>query len=419
MDLKPMNLAEINKNKNKEELLLECFVCNESIKECEEIKIYLSHLLTAHHLVISEVDKIGDFKKYANYWQNRLKTLTLGDICFKINTNTGEHDIGEVESYYLLCDNLPEDKEIREKLNIHKLEKALKQQEIERNDHNYQKVCFFCSETIGNNKNNILDHMQKEHNFSIGKADNIVYFDHFYKMLNDRFESLQCLYCDKIFYDKRILKEHMRKKQHKCIDPNNKQFDRFYIINYLEYRKVWHDIKSEKDVDEDNDFNKENEDKKDSPSIEDWNDPIQTYFCLFCENSFENEDDILSHMMKYHKFDLKKYLSENNLSFYNQVKLINYIRQQMFSNNCFVCKGNFDSKEQLLSHLNDNEHLNKFPEKDYWDLPDYYFSTFEDDNLLCLLDDEAYDESKIQVIPENMEVKINEEIVKNLKDLKC
>ena len=39
----------------------------------------------------------------------------------------------------------------------------------------------------------------------------------------------------------------MRKKQHKMINPNNKEFDKYYIINYLEYSKVWQDIKCEQD----------------------------------------------------------------------------------------------------------------------------------------------------------------------------
>ena len=42
----------------------------------------------------------------------------------------------------------------------------------------------------------------------------------------------------------------MRKKQHKCINPKNTEFDRFYIINYLEYSKVWKDIKQENDHEE-------------------------------------------------------------------------------------------------------------------------------------------------------------------------
>lgn len=45
--------------------------------------------------------------------------------------------------------------------------------------------------------------------------------------------SLQCLFCEKLFKDRRALKDHMRKKQHKKINPKNKEYDRFYVINYL------------------------------------------------------------------------------------------------------------------------------------------------------------------------------------------
>ena len=45
--------------------------------------------------------------------------------------------------------------------------------------------------------------------------------------------SLQCLYCEKTFKDRHILKEHMRKKNHKRINPRNTAYDKFYIINYL------------------------------------------------------------------------------------------------------------------------------------------------------------------------------------------
>lgn len=45
--------------------------------------------------------------------------------------------------------------------------------------------------------------------------------------------SLQCLFCEKLFKDRTALKDHMRKKQHKKINPKNKEYDRFYVINYL------------------------------------------------------------------------------------------------------------------------------------------------------------------------------------------
>lgn len=36
-----------------------------------------------------------------------------------------------------------------------------------------------------------------------------------------------------------MLKEHMRKKQHKRINPLNPEYDRFYLVNYLEVGKTW------------------------------------------------------------------------------------------------------------------------------------------------------------------------------------
>lgn len=59
--------------------------------------------------------------------------------------------------------------------------------------------------------------------------------------------SLQCLYCEGTFRDHTILKEHMRKKLHKRINPKNKTYDKFYVINYLEFGKSWEEVQSEDD----------------------------------------------------------------------------------------------------------------------------------------------------------------------------
>ena len=45
--------------------------------------------------------------------------------------------------------------------------------------------------------------------------------------------SLQCLYCNGVFKDRSTLRDHMRKKQHKKLNPQDKIYDKFYIINYL------------------------------------------------------------------------------------------------------------------------------------------------------------------------------------------
>lgn len=45
--------------------------------------------------------------------------------------------------------------------------------------------------------------------------------------------SLQCLYCNGVFKDRSTLRDHMRKKQHKKLNPQDKRYDKFYVINYL------------------------------------------------------------------------------------------------------------------------------------------------------------------------------------------
>jgi len=42
-----------------------------------------------------------------------------------------------------------------------------------------------------------------------------------------------CLFCEKEFKEWSILKDHMRKKGHKRLDPKNKDYDKYYVINYL------------------------------------------------------------------------------------------------------------------------------------------------------------------------------------------
>jgi hypothetical protein len=34
------------------------------------------------------------YLRYTTYWKERLKTVKLDDVCFKINTNTGVNDKG-------------------------------------------------------------------------------------------------------------------------------------------------------------------------------------------------------------------------------------------------------------------------------------------------------------------------------------
>lgn len=43
----------------------------------------------------------------------------------------------------------------------------------------------------------------------------------------------ECIYCEKTFSDRTVLMDHMRKRNHREVNPKNNYYDKFYIINYL------------------------------------------------------------------------------------------------------------------------------------------------------------------------------------------
>lgn len=67
--------------------------------------------------------------------------------------------------------------------------------------------------------------------------------------LQKKLDDLNCFYCNKTFKDRNCLKDHMRKKNHKRFNSNSTEWDKYYIINYLEIDQNW---KSLKEVQEDN-----------------------------------------------------------------------------------------------------------------------------------------------------------------------
>ncbi|XP_075996880.1 zinc finger protein 277 [Genypterus blacodes] len=355
---------------------LVCIFCPELVPP-QQKDVLLKHLLLEHKLVIADVKLIADLPKYLLYWRGRFLEQPVVDFCSVIKTNsTGP--VEKQEEYFLLCDVLPEDRILREKLQQKRLEEVLEQQQKERDDSSFQHMCMFCSEEFTGNRSSLLNHMAREHSFSIGLPDNIVYCNHFLDVLQSKLDNLQCLYCEKTFRDKTTLKDHMRKKAHRRINGNNPEYDRFYIINYLELGKTWEEVQSEDDReladDEDDDWS-------------DWQARPVSAVCLFCDHLSNTMDQIYTHMEEAHGFDLHKLRTELNLRFYQQVKLVNYIRRQIHQSRCYGCQEKFESRADVLQHISDAGHVMQLPDIKTWDQPQYYFPTYENDALLCSLTD--------------------------------
>ncbi|XP_049749574.1 zinc finger protein 277 isoform X1 [Elephas maximus indicus] len=357
-----------------------CIFCEEHFPMTEQDKL-LKHMIIEHKIVIADVKLVADFQRYILYWKKRFTEQPITDFCSVIRINSRAPP-EEQDNYFLLCDVLPEDRFLREELQKQRLKEILEQQQQERNDTNFYGICMFCNMECFGNRSVLLNHMAREHAFNIGLPDNIVNCNEFLYTLQKKLDNLQCLYCEKTFRDKNTLKDHMRKKQHRKINPKNREYDRFYVINYLELGKSWEEVQLEDD--------RELLDHQDD-DWSDWEEIPVSAVCLFCDKQAETVEKLYVHMEDAHEFDLLKIKSELGLNFYQQVKLVNFIRREVHQCRCYSCHEKFKSKVDLRTHMEETKHISLLPERQTWDQLQYYFPTYENDTLLCTLSDSESD----------------------------
>ncbi|MGH0127012.1 UNVERIFIED_CONTAM: hypothetical protein FKN15_071435 [Acipenser sinensis] len=164
-----------------------CILCEENYSLTEKDAL-LKHLILEHKLVIADVKLIADFRRYILYWRKRFPEQPITDFCSVIRTNS-EGPVEGQEDYFLLCDVLPEDRLLREQLQQKRLEEILEQQQRERNDASFHRVCTFCNEEFTGNRLLILNHMAIEHGFNMGLPDNIVYCTEFLDTLQRKLDN--------------------------------------------------------------------------------------------------------------------------------------------------------------------------------------------------------------------------------------
>jgi len=374
-----------------------CIICDEVTFPATENGVQsplLSHLLSEHKLVIAEVQNVADFPKYVNYWRERLKSIKdLTDVCVLINSNSAETDKAPQEKFFLLTDFLAEDHELRNKLTTEKLTNVLGIHLKERSDKSFKRKCLFCKECFTGNRSSLFRHMAVEHSFNLGNADNIVNANELLDVLQKLLDNFQCLFCENQFKDWSMLKDHMRKKGHKRIDPLNTDYDKYYLINYTAPGKNW------KELQRDPEYEKEEEECDDANTKEatekewsDWEEESPFSLCLWCLHMDRNVNNVIKHMVDAHDFDLVQIKRKMELGFYDQVKIVNFIRRQIYLNNCPSCLKPQDSKDNLKSHLEIDAHYKLTDDRKTWDQPQYFFPTFEDDSLLYYLEDDLEEE---------------------------
>jgi len=404
--LQPLSFPDNSTQENVEETnnsICECLLCSDAfdLKTDGNDKL-LAHLLIKHKLVIGDLKEIADFQRYISYWKGKLKDADLKTFCFVFES---KNENGDIENYYMLAHELPEDHNLRERLQREKLILVLRQQQNERKNENFSRSCLFCPKTFCGNRKIVFEHMNFDHNFSVGLPDNIVFAEEFLNLLEEKLSKNICLYCERTFKDRNVLKEHMRKKQHKQINPKNKEYDKFYLINYLEKGKNWEDIMEEFDETcHDEDWS-------------DWIEPDAEAICLFCDFQCSESEKMCLHLSSAHSFDMKS-LNED----FNIIKIINYIRRQVHIWKCIFCDKLHESKKELMSHMTEQTHCKLPDDREIWDQSQYYFPTFENDALFSLLcpsedtSDESVSHNQVVVIPEELSFDVSglkEELIKH------
>jgi hypothetical protein len=308
---------------------------------------FLEHLEKCHEIKIYESSGVEPFlDQYLEKYKGILKN--------------GFGAVGSEEDF--------EDIKIRQELHMKMLNSLLETQQMERNTiYKKPRMCLFCN-VLCKNLPELFSHMFQDHHFNIGLLDNLIFVETF---LNDLEEMTklkkQCLFCKEIFRNGTCLRKHLKSKNHFKINGKDERWDRFYLVNYVNLVKGPKTDKSKDEVDEFYEEVDEWEDLKDEIDLKTQ--------CLFCDHILIDPEASFLHMKQIHNFDMKLIQRKNKLTFYDTMKLINYLR------NCQRHEENpFDDAASCFEDGN-------IPEMRLWNRPEFYFPVYDEDPLLTAIED--------------------------------
>uniref|UniRef100_A0A183C610 C2H2-type domain-containing protein n=1 Tax=Globodera pallida TaxID=36090 RepID=A0A183C610_GLOPA len=341
-----------------------CLSCFQFFQLPEMTCEFSAHLLTEHQILIDGMDIIVDLKRYIEHWRQQFAKRGIAEVFPKVFPEAGDEAFGKMDFYFLMNERVKEA--------MRRLEEALACQQRERDDAIFSIQCIFCRYTARGNRAKIIHHLYTIHHLNLGSPDNLVFVTEYIEHLREILLRNECIYCEKTYADRNILMEHMRKKNHREVNPKNNYYDKFYIINYLELGKRWLDVLAE-DFEDTMPTFVDSDEEEEEDSWHEWQALFNFFYqdlyaaCLFCSHTGEKFEEIIKHMNQIHKFDLIGHIHDHGMDTYERMKFVNFLRKR--------------TKDQTT-----DPKCAEIPDKEEWDKEDHLVPMFGNDHLLWMLE---------------------------------
>ena len=275
------------------------------------------------------------------------------------------------------------------------LEEARARLEAELSDSEWQASCPICSKLPSGSRSEVFAHMMARHGLDLGDPARIVDAKLLLATIAKRLEQCRCLCCERQFPSQAVLRKHMKHKKHYRISVVNPAYTRFFIASFEPDPDAISAAFLPVNADGENTIESENEDPD---SGDDDSDDLfvvddEPTKCLFCDTVCESAVAMARHCATEHSFDIAATVRSLRLSFYDSIKLINYIRSSVAKDQCPSCQQLFSSSLQLKEHLSSTNHSDvagytlktrKDGDQAPWDPPQYLLPPTQDPLLYSL-----------------------------------
>jgi hypothetical protein len=231
-------------------------------------------------------------------------------------------------------------------------------------------ACLFCAEAYPPHA--LINHMFTFHSFVAGKPDNMVFVPELVEKLREKLESLVCVCCEKTFKDRATLHAHMKKKRHMRLPREGSEYDRFFIVQYLDEATRAERLRlapatamqssyyADDPAWEDDDASRSEVSGVADDEVhdeDDWSDEVDDETaCILCESVLSGVAVALRHCQEEHGLDLKQVCADAKCSFYERMRLVNYARAQLRQHACAFCGKECGDAESFAAHVRDADH---------------------------------------------------------------